>query len=97
MNKMAITFTHDVTTNGKLLFLFLILITLIYFLGIVFYRLFRHPLAKFPGPRIAAATYLYEIAFDYFGNGAYLFEIERMHHKYGTLNCIPWFLFESDV
>nr|D1MX85.1 RecName: Full=Fusicoccadiene C-8 hydroxylase; AltName: Full=Brassicicene C biosynthetic gene cluster protein 1; AltName: Full=Cytochrome P450 monooxygenase bsc1 [Alternaria brassicicola]BAI52800.1 fusicoccadiene C-8 hydroxylase [Alternaria brassicicola] len=83
--EMATTFTHDVTTSGKPLLLFLILITLTYSLGIVFYRLFRHPLAKFPGPRIAAATYLYEIAFDYFGNGAYLFEIERMHHKYGPI------------
>ncbi|EME87126.1 uncharacterized protein MYCFIDRAFT_130725 [Pseudocercospora fijiensis CIRAD86] len=67
------------------LLLVVLAITLIYALGVVFYRLFYHPLAKFPGPRIAAATYLYEIAFDYFGHGAYLFEIERMHEKYGPV------------
>jgi len=49
----------------------------------VIYRLYFHPLAKFPGPRIAAATHFYEVAWDYFGKGAYLYEIERMHQKYG--------------
>ncbi|KAK8133243.1 hypothetical protein PG999_001416 [Apiospora kogelbergensis] len=51
----------------------------------VIYRLYFHPLAKFPGPKIAAATHLYEVAWDYFGKGAYLYEIERMHLKYGPI------------
>lgn len=50
----------------------------------IVYRLYFHPLAKFPGPKIAAATHLYEVAWDYFGQGAYLYEIQRMHEKYGT-------------
>lgn len=49
----------------------------------VIYRMYFHPLAKFPGPRIAAVTHLYEVAWDYFGKGAYLYEIERMHQEYG--------------
>lgn len=53
----------------------------------VIYRLYFHPLAKFPGPKIAAATHLYEVAWDYFGKGAYLYEIERMHLKYGQCCC----------
>lgn len=53
-------------------------------MGVIIYRLYLHPLAKFPGPKIAAATHLYEIGWDYFGRGAYLWEIERMHRKYGT-------------
>lgn len=58
-----------------------------YWVMIVVYRLYFHPLAKFPGPKIAAATFLYEIVWDYAGNGAYLFECERMHQKYG-LYCL---------
>ncbi|TLD03793.1 uncharacterized protein PgNI_11655 [Pyricularia grisea] len=50
--------------------------------GVVIYRIFLHPLAHLPGPKIAAATFLYEIAWDYFGDGAYLYEIEKMHKKY---------------
>lgn len=49
----------------------------------VIYRIKYHPLAKFPGPKIAAATHLYEIAWDYFGYGAYLYEVQRMHERYG--------------
>ena len=58
-----------------------------YCVALVIYRLYFHPLAKFPGPKIAAATFLYEIAWDYFGHGAYLFKCERMHKKYGAL-CV---------
>nr|L0N063.1 RecName: Full=Fusicoccadiene C-8 hydroxylase; AltName: Full=Cytochrome P450 monooxygenase PaP450-2; AltName: Full=Fusicoccin A biosynthetic gene clusters protein 5 [Diaporthe amygdali]BAM71030.1 fusicoccadiene C-8 hydroxylase [Diaporthe amygdali] len=51
----------------------------------IVYRIYFHPLAKFPGPKIAAATHLYEVAWDYFGQGAYLYEIQRMHEKYGPI------------
>ncbi|KZL77279.1 cytochrome p450 [Colletotrichum incanum] len=56
-----------------------------YVLAIAIYRLYFHPLARFPGPKIAAVTHLYEIAWDYFGKGAYLYEIERLHRKYGPI------------
>ncbi|KAI1857354.1 uncharacterized protein JN550_013234 [Neoarthrinium moseri] len=63
------------------------LIILIVFVGLskVIYRLWLHPLSKFPGPKIAAVTHLYEVAWDYFGKGAYLYEIDRMHAKYGPI------------
>jgi hypothetical protein len=57
-----------------------------YWISLAIYRLYFHPLAGFPGPKIAAITHLYEIAWDYFGNGAYLFEIEKMHKKYGLFS-----------
>lgn len=47
------------------------------------YHLYLHPLSKFPGPRIAAATYLYEFYYDVVKGGMYIWEVERMHEKYG--------------
>lgn len=51
---------------------------------IVIYRLYAHPLANFPGPKLAAATFLYEFYFDVLKRGMYIWEIERMHQVYGT-------------
>lgn len=52
-------------------------------IGLVVYRLFFSPLAKFPGSKLAAATSWYEFYFDYWLEGKYVFEIERMHKIYG--------------
>lgn len=37
---------------------------LLYRIGLVFYRLCLDPLSKFPGPKLAAATSLYEMYYD---------------------------------
>jgi hypothetical protein len=47
------------------------------------YHLYFHPLSKFPGPKLAAATFLYEFYYDVVKSGMYIWEIERMHEKYG--------------
>ncbi|KAJ6019622.1 hypothetical protein N7522_001689 [Penicillium canescens] len=49
------------------------------------YHLYFHPLSKFPGPKIAAATFLYEFYYDIIKSGMYIWEIERMHEKYGPI------------
>ena len=54
-----------------------------YLVGCVLYRLYFSPLAKFPGPKIAALTGWYEIYYDLIRNGKYIFEVEKMHQKYG--------------
>lgn len=56
---------------------------IVYNVGLIIYRLYFSPLAKFPGSRLAAATGWYEFYFDYWLNGKYIFEIERMHQVYG--------------
>lgn len=49
------------------------------------YRLYFHPLSKFPGPRWAAITEYWELYQDYFRKeGGYLFiELEGLHEDYG--------------
>lgn len=53
------------------------------------YRLFFHPLAKFPGPKLAAATHLYEGYYDVVKKGRYIFEVGKMHEKYGKYDIVP--------
>ena len=54
----------------------------------VFYRLYFHPLAKFPGPKLAAATLWYEFYYDCILFGQYTFKIGRMHEKYGLSDIL---------
>lgn len=42
-----------------------------------------HPLSKFPGPKIAAASYIYEAYYDWILMGRYGRRIEKMHEEYG--------------
>lgn len=58
-------------------------LALIYAVYLAIYRLIFSPLAAFPGPKLAAMTDLYEFYFDFFRNGTYIFEIEKMHQRYG--------------
>lgn len=46
-------------------------------------RLFFHPLAHIPGPRLAALTWWYEFYFDAIQPGRYVFKIQELHKRYG--------------
>jgi hypothetical protein len=50
----------------------------------VIWRLWLSPVAKFPGSKLAAVTFWYEFYYDVIKGGAYVYEIERMHARYGT-------------
>lgn len=58
-------------------------VSILSMLLLVLYRLFFHPLAGFPGPKLAAATLWYETYYDVWLKGKYVFEIKDMHKKYG--------------
>jgi hypothetical protein len=47
------------------------------------YRVTLHPLAKFPGPKLAAMTLWYEFYYDVILWGQLTNRIERMHKEYG--------------
>lgn len=56
---------------------------LLYNIFLSLYRLFFHPLAKFPGPRLAAATGWYEFYHDIVHRGQFIWHIEQLHDQYG--------------
>ncbi|KAF2665445.1 cytochrome P450 [Microthyrium microscopicum] len=61
-------------------------LSLLYVFTLVVYRLYFHPLCKFPGPKLAAATQFYELYYDIIGKGGmFIWEIERMHEIYGPI------------
>lgn len=49
----------------------------------VLYRLYFHPLSKFPGPKLAAATLWSEFYYDCIQSGQYFVKIAQWHERYG--------------
>jgi hypothetical protein len=47
------------------------------------YRLYLSPLAKFPGPKLAALTGWYETYCDCMKDGSFWIQIEQFHKQYG--------------
>jgi hypothetical protein len=66
----------------------LIAVPIIYYLFKLIYRVIFHPLAGFPGPKLAALTFKYEYYYDGLKDGRYTEQISRMHDKYGQ-NYLP--------
>lgn len=53
--------------------------------GLVVYRVFLSPLAKFPGRKLAAWTMWYEFYYQAVKGGQYPWEIQKMHEEYGPI------------
>jgi hypothetical protein len=70
------------TTEQNLSIGLLYLILLVFFSRRV-YSVYFGPLAKFPGPKLAAATLWYEFYYDVILQGRYTFKIKELHEKYG--------------
>lgn len=58
---------------------------LLYVVALYTYRITLHPLARFPGPRLAAMSFWVEFYHDFFREGQYLFRIGEMHAKHGHI------------
>ena len=69
----------------------IVILLSIWMAGKVVYRLFFHPLAKFPGPKLAALTVYFEFYHDGVRGGQYTFEIAKMHEKYGMYLKTPYY------
>lgn len=59
---------------------------LAYWALVYVYRITLHPLAKFPGPKLAAVSFWYEFYYDLWPHKAqYLWKIKELHEKYGPI------------
>lgn len=56
-----------------------------YYASLALYRLFLHPLAQFPGPKLAAISRYYEAYYDLILSGQYTPKIAELHKQYGIL------------
>jgi hypothetical protein len=79
------TFLQPSLANVAWAFCAALIAALCYPFVLAFYRLFIHPLAGFPGPKLAAASYWYEYYFDCRLRGQYVFKIRDLHEQYGPI------------
>ncbi|KAI9785213.1 MAG: hypothetical protein M1835_003379 [Candelina submexicana] len=49
------------------------------------YRLYVSPIAKFPGPKLAALTFWYEFYYDVYKRGKYTWKLKELHQDFGPI------------
>lgn len=81
-------FSVDYITSSHILVSFVAALTT-YAVAVAISRAYFSPLSVFPGPKLAAISYLYEFYYDWWLNGQYIFEIGRLHKKYGIILVNP--------
>jgi hypothetical protein len=81
----AISNTEQFLSLSPLQLRVLLVISLLFLwvLSLFVYRLYFSPLAKFPGPKLAAATGWVETYHDVVRGGQFIFKIREWHAKYG--------------
>ncbi|OJD40589.1 cytochrome p450 [Diplodia corticola] len=75
---------HD-TSSITCITAYVVTVSILYFSALSLYRLTLHPLAKFPGPKLAGLTYWYEIYYDIYRRGDYTRVILKLHETYGPI------------
>ncbi|KAF4845946.1 Cytochrome P450 monooxygenase orf6 [Colletotrichum siamense] len=60
-------------------------VIVLYWVCLAIYRLYLSPLAKVPGPKIAALTSWYAAYHDIWRGGQYVWVVEEMHRQYGPV------------
>jgi hypothetical protein len=80
---------HMFTKIGSIQVVFAFLV--LWLLGLAVYRLYLSPIAKFPGPKLAALTSWYEFYFDVVKGGQFTFHLQELHKRYGEFILTPSF------
>src|SRR5277367_2357447 len=56
---------------------------LVWPIALAIYRFYLSPLAKFPGPKLAALTGWYETYYDCIKGGSFWIQVDQFHKQYG--------------
>jgi len=76
-------------SSSTLLWLsYAVLSFLVYLAVLAIHRLYFHPLARFPGPKLAALTSWYEFYYDVILDGQFYFKRKELHELYGEFNFL---------
>jgi hypothetical protein len=59
------------------------IVFLLYLGALYIYRLLLHPLARYPGPKLAAISNWYEFYYDVIQHGDFTRHIQELHKQYG--------------
>ena len=68
-----------------------------YLIWLTLFRLYLSPIARFPGPKLAALTRWYEFYYGIVLKGQLTFHIQELHRKYGNLDRSSNFLYARPV
>ena len=80
---------YDTTASVQSVLFALIAAVLTWLCWSAFYNVYLHPLARFPGPKLAAAS-KYWLFYQEFVKGASLSDIrDELHAQYGALRFFP--------
>lgn len=77
--------TSYFTANASTVATYLALFLFSYKVVIYVQRLFFHPLARFPGPKVCAASRIYEFYWDAWHQGRLWTKLPELHDKYGPI------------
>ncbi|PPQ66756.1 hypothetical protein CVT24_008713 [Panaeolus cyanescens] len=78
---MGISPAQHLTSSSMMLFI--VIIWIIKGVATSVYRVYLHPLSRFPGPKLAAVTSLYRTYYEVFKDGALLERIHQLHQLHG--------------
>ncbi|KAK4066062.1 uncharacterized protein Triagg1_8371 [Trichoderma aggressivum f. europaeum] len=70
---------------GGLILIILVLSYTVYLIGLGIYRVYFSPLAKFPGPRLAALTSWYQAYYDIWLGGQFFKKCDELQKIYGPI------------
>ena len=68
---------------------------------LIIYRLYFHPLSRFPGPKLAASTSLFAAYYNLVLGGRFTRKLPELHGKYGrsrkAITCLPKLMNEGPI